>query len=257
MSALNEYFLRLSEEDRILVSHTTDMMNICEKSYSERFSNFLDERQAALTQAVLKERGFVGYSFYGGYENASRKVLGVFPEYCEERKFPISALTFKYRENDKLSHRDFLGVFMSRQIKREMIGDIVVGKGTATAFVYDTVKDMLLSEITKIGSVGVKVEEDNNPNLKVEQAFIEKNGSVSSLRLDSVLAFAAGISRGKAADIIKGGGANVNYCTVESVSYCLESGNIFSVRGFGKFILFSVNGKTKKDRFHITVKKFI
>lgn len=257
MSVHNEYFSKLSEEDRILVSHIADMVNICEKSYCPKFSGFLDERQTALVQAVLNERRFGRYSFYGGYENASRKVLGVFPEFCEDERFPVSALTFKYRENDKLSHRDFLGAFMSRQIKREMLGDIVVGKGTATAFVYDTIKDVLLSEITKIGSVGVKVEEDNDPDLHIEQEFTEKNGSVSSLRLDSVLALAVGISRGKASDLIKGGGVSVNYSVIESVSHSLEAGDVFSVRGFGKFILFSINGKTKKDRFHITVKKYI
>lgn len=257
MSALNEYFSRLSAEDRLLVSHITDMMDICGKSYCPKFSSFLDERQAALAQSALNERGFERYGFYGGYENASRKVLGVFPEYCEDEEYPVSAITFRYRENDKLSHRDFLGAFMSRQIKREMLGDIVVGKGSTTAFVYSTVKDVLLSEITKIGSVGVKSEEDDAPHIEVEQAFTEKNGSVSSLRLDSVLALAAGISRGKAADIIKGSGVTVNYRTVESASCNLDSGDVFSARGFGKFILFSVNGKTKKDRYHITVKKYI
>ena len=257
MSKLNEYYSRLSDEDRILVSHIADMISICEKSYCPKFSVFLDERQTALAQSVINERGFVQYSFYGGYEGASRKVLGVFPEYCGDVKFPVSALTFKYRENDRLSHRDFLGAFMSRQIKREMLGDIVVGNGHTTAFVYDTVRDVLLSEGTKIGSVGIKAEEDDNPDIKAEQAFSEKNGSVSSLRLDSVLALAAGVSRGKAADIVKGGGVTVNYCTVESASYSLKCGDVFSARGFGKFILDSVNGKTKKDRFHITVKKYI
>lgn len=257
MSALNEYFSRLSAEDRLLVSHIADMMDICIKSYCPKFSSFLDERQAALAQSALNERGFERYGFYGGYENASRKVLGVFPEYCEDEEYPVSAITFRYRENDKLSHRDFLGAFMSRQIRREMLGDIVVGKGSTTAFVYSTVKDVLLSEITKIGSVGVKSEEDDSPDIEVEQAFTEKNGSVSSLRLDSVLALAAGVSRGKAADIIKGGGVTVNYRIVESASHSLDSGDVFSARGFGKFILFSVNGKTKKDRYHITVKKYI
>ncbi|MBD5145814.1 MAG: RNA-binding protein [Ruminococcus sp.] len=257
MSALNEYFSRLSAEDRLLVSHIADMADICGKSYRPKFSSFLDERQAALAQSVLNERGFERYGFFGGYENASRKVLGVFPEYCEDEGYPVSAITFRYRESDKLSHRDFLGAFMSRQIKREMLGDIVVGKGSTTAFVYSTVKDVLLSEVTKIGSVGVKSEEVDAPHIEVEQAFTEKNGSVSSMRLDSVLALAAGVSRGKAADIIKGGGVTVNYRNVESASYSLDSGDVFSARGFGKFILFSVNGKTKKDRYHITVKKYI
>ena len=163
MSVLNEYYSRLSSEDRLLVSHIADMMDICGKIYCPKFSSFLDERQAALAQSVLNERGFERYGFYGGYENASRKVLGVFPEYCEDEEYPVSAITFRYRENDKLSHRDFLGAFMSRQIKREMLGDIVVGKGSTTAFVYNTVKAVLLSEITKIGSVGVSPPGPGSP----------------------------------------------------------------------------------------------
>lgn len=256
MSTLNEFFSKLPRDDRVLVSHIMDMADICEKSYTPRFSNFLDERQIALAQSALNGRGFERYSFFGGYAEASRKVLGVFPPYCEE-DYPVSAVVFKYRENDKLSHRDFLGAFMSRQIKRDMLGDIVVGKGSTAAFVYDTVKPVLLSEITKIGSVGVKAFEDENPDIQVVQAFTEKNGTVSSLRLDSVLALAAGISRGKASDIIKGGNVTVNYSTAEVSSMEMNEGDVFSARGFGKFILSSVNGKTKKDRYHITVKKYI
>ncbi len=257
MSTLNEYFSKLPPEDRLLSSHISDMADICEKNFKPRFSVFLDERQIMLAQSVLNGRGFERYSFFGGYDNASRKVLGVFPPYCEEEDFPVSAVDFKYREQEKLSHRDFLGAVMSKQIKREMIGDIVVGKGCTTVFVYDTVKYILLSEIAKIGSVGVKTEENSAPDIKVSQEFSERNGSVSSLRLDSVLALAAGISRGKASDIIKGGNVTVNYSTVGSPSKEMNEGDVFSARGFGKFILFSVNGKTKKDRYHITVKKYI
>lgn len=257
MSALNEYYSKLSYEERILVSHITDMMDICEKSYSPRFSSFLDERQIMLAQSVVNERGFERHRFFGGFEEASRKVLGVFPPYSEEEKFPVSAITFKYRESDRLSHRDFLGAFMSCRIKREMLGDIVVGTGCTTAFVYETVKHTLLSEITKIGSVGVKAEETDSPDIKITQEFTDRIGSVSSLRLDSVLALAAGISRGKVSDIIKGGNVSVNYAVCESASRSMEEGDVFSARGFGKFILFSINGKTKKDRYHITVKKYI
>lgn len=257
MSTLNEYFSKLPPEDRILASHISDMADICEKSYKPRFSNFLDERQIALAQSVLNGRRFERYSFFGGYEGASRQVLGVFPHYCEEEGFPVSAVDFRYRESDKLSHRDFLGAIMSKQIKRDMLGDIIVGTGCATVFVYDTVKYTLLSEITKIGSVGVKAEENVSPEIKIVQEFSEKNGSVSSLRLDSILALAAGISRGKAADVIKGGNVSVNYIVIESPAKEMGEGDVLSARGFGKFILFSVNGKTKKDRYRVTVKKYI
>lgn len=261
MSRLNSYYDKLSYEDRLLVSHFLDMIEICEKSYVPRFSAFLDERQIILAKSFMEEQGCKEYKLYGGYDSASRMVLGVFPEYWEVREnewedFPVSALRFRFRAADKLSHRDFLGSFMSRQIKRNMLGDIIVGSGTAAVIVHDTVKPVLMSEISKIGSVGVSVSEGDISDLHIEQSFTEKSGTVSSLRLDGVISLAAGISREKSASLIKGGYAAVMYETIQSVSYQLSQGDIFSVRGYGKFILHSVNGKTKKDRIHITIKKY-
>ena len=257
MGKLNSYYAKLPEDDRILVSHILDMIEICERSYQPKFSFFLDERQVLLAENVMQEQHYEHYSFYGGYDIASRKVLGVFPPYWDsEEIFPVTALSIKYRESDKLTHRDFLGVFMSRQIKRNMLGDIVVGKGITTVFVYNTVKDMLLSEISKIGSVGVKISETESLDFQVEQSFTEKTGTVSSMRLDSVVSVASGLSREKSANLIKGGNVTVMYNVIETPSYQMSEGEIFSVRGSGKFILFSVNGKTKKDRIHITIKKY-
>ncbi len=257
MSKLNGYYSKLPEDDRILVSHILDMISICEKSFQPKFSYFLDERQIILAESVMKEQKWDNYRMFGGYENASRKVLGVFPEYFETMgDFPISSLAFRYRESDKLTHRDFLGVFMSKQIKRNMLGDIVVENGKTTAFVYDTVKPVLMSEISKIGSVGVKITEESADDLQVEQSFTEKNGTVSSLRLDSIVSLAAGISREKSSNLIKGGGVSVMYSIAESPSFQINEGDTFSVRGFGKFIVFSVNGKTRKDRIHVTIKKY-
>lgn len=257
MGKLNNYYLSLPEEDRLLVSHLLDMIELCEKSYQPRFSYFLNEHEALLAQSVMEEQGCEAYKLYGGYEEASRKILGIFPPYWEdEYSFPISALNIKYRETDKLSHRDFLGVFMSRQIKRDRLGDIIIESGRAVAFVHNSVKDTLIFEISKIGSVGVKITEDKNPVINAEKNFIEKSGTVSSLRLDSIVGMAAGISREKSAMLIKGGNVSVMYSVETSASRQLSEGEIFSVRGHGKFILHSVNGRTKKDRLHITVKKY-
>lgn len=260
MGRANVRLPELSDEDKILASHIQDMTGICEKSRKPRFSAFLDERQIIIAEAVLNSLHWESYRLFGGYEEASRKVLGVFPAYYEAEEgsgeFPITALTFRYRESDKLTHRDFLGAFMATQIKREMLGDIIVSDGRTTAFVYETVSHTLMSEISKVGSVGVKVSEDSEPELNISQSFTERNGTVSSLRLDSIVGMAAGISRGKAVSLIKGGYVSVMYVTEESPSFMLSEGDVFSVRGTGKFLLFSVNGTTKKDRIHITIKKY-
>lgn len=257
MGSFKGHITDLSDDDKVLLSHIKDVVRICEKTHRARFSAFLDERQIMIAGSAMSELGFSGYEFFGGYDGASRKVLGVFPEYYDvKEKFPISALAFKFRDTDKLSHRDFLGSFMSRQIERDMIGDIIVSEGSAVAFVYDTVKQMLLYETDKIGSVGVKVSEDEKPEINAEQSFIEKNCTVSSMRLDCIVSAASGVSRGKAADLIKGGSVSVMYAAAGSPSVTLSEGDIFSVRGFGKYLLYSVNGTTKKGRLHITLKKY-
>ncbi|MCM1480071.1 MAG: YlmH/Sll1252 family protein, partial [Muribaculaceae bacterium] len=191
MGRLNGYYSSLSEEDRLLVSHLLDMLEICEKSYQPRFSCFLNEHEALLAENVMTEQRCEGYRLYGGYEEASRKILGIFPPYWDDTEdFPIAALAFKYREADRLSHRDFLGAFMSKQIKRNVIGDIIIENGSATAFVHSSVKDALMFEISKIGSVGVKVTEVKDPVIHAENNFTEKSGTVSSLRLDSIVGMA-------------------------------------------------------------------
>ena len=98
MGKLNSYYAKLPEDDRILVSHILDMIEICERSYQPKFSFFLDERQVLLAENVMQEQHYEHYSFFGGYDNASRKVLGIFPPYWDsEESFPVTALSIKYR----------------------------------------------------------------------------------------------------------------------------------------------------------------
>lgn len=250
---------RLSGEDALLASHVADMAEICGKKYIPRFSAFLDGRQAAIAESVLNYEGFDNFMFFGGFEGASRVVLGVFPPYseCEKSEFPVKCLAFRYREEDKLTHRDFLGSVMACGINRNMIGDIIVNGGYTAAFVYDSVCGALASEIKKIGSVGVKISVEDEPHIVINEKFSEISGTVSSLRLDCVVSLATRASREKSAQYIRSGNVTVNYDSNVSVSDEMKSGDVFSVRGFGKFILSDIDGKTKKDRLHIRIKKYI
>ena len=78
--------------------------------------------------------------------DAERKMLCVFKEYYqpENSDFPMTCLTFSYRKENKLTHRDFLGAIMALQIKRETVGDIVIGDGTAQIAVSDSVGNVII-----------------------------------------------------------------------------------------------------------------
>ncbi len=74
---------------------------------------------------------------------------------------------------------------MSCRVKREMIGDILVGSGKTVVFVFDTVCDFLVLMIKKIGLVGAELEICDGCNIVVHE-FTEIFGTVASLRLDGV-----------------------------------------------------------------------
>ncbi len=259
MKNVNLSFLgSISDEEKILLNRVMQWADMAEEKYITRFSFFLDERQKMLCDKVLKSVGCENYRFFGGYESAQRTVLGIFPMYCEieETLFPIVPLTFTYRKNDKLTHRDFLGSVMARQISRETVGDIIVADGKSVMFVYKTVaSDVECME--KVGRVGVKISNGFDAGIVPIQNFQEISGTIASLRLDCVLSLALKISREKASALIKATGAEVNHSTVNSADFQLAENDVFSVRKYGKFILDSVGNTTKKNRIHIVIKKYV
>ena len=93
-------------ETELFKARIKDTADICIKSSSPKYLGFLTAAEAVLAEQVLKNAP-CRTSFYGGYDGAERVMLGCFPDWMEEDAFPISALTFKYREIDILSHRDF------------------------------------------------------------------------------------------------------------------------------------------------------
>lgn len=251
--------VHLHDEDKNLISRLSDMIKFCNEKNIIKYSHFFDERQQQIVMSYLKKENFENYLLYGGYENAERCVLGLFPQYSEKStaNFPITPLSFKYRKEDILSHRDFLGALMSKQIKRSMLGDIIINDGSAVVFVYNTVSSAILIETEKIGSVGVNVSTDDNPIIEKIENFSEITGTVSSLRLDSIISLSLRLSREKAVQLIKNTGVGVNFELKYSPDFHINEGDKFSVKGYGKFILSSVNGRTKKDRIYICIKKYI
>ena len=106
-------------------------------------------KSTEILKAVSAAAGFSSWRLYGGFPEAERKVAGFFPDYVEPDgldMFPIMPLTAHFREQDKLSHRDFLGSLMGLRISRELVGDILVGNGMAVFFVLEKAAPVLLDE---------------------------------------------------------------------------------------------------------------
>lgn len=239
-------------DDKLLLSKAEDVIYLSEKRNTPCFLGFLTSHEK---QVIIDNiHGIDETCFYGGYENAERTIFGANAESTDD--FPIVPVEFTYRECDILSHRDFLGAMMSLGITRESIGDILVNKGRAVAFVKHDIADFVLSQIDKVGSKGVKVSKFLGDDLPLSENFEMLEFSVASLRLDVIISAVCSLSRDKSTKLITAENVSVNHYIQTNVSKTLQEGDCFTIRKYGKFVFTEILGYTKKGRIRISVKHF-
>lgn len=241
--------LSVRESVRLRVN---DLLAVSSKRSRAGYTAFLNEVEQRYARELLEERG-EPFCFWGGADECIRKMLCVYPENGVEG-FPIYSLTFSFRSTDSLTHRDFLGSFLSLGIGREQIGEILTADGYAIVFCTKTAYS-LISELTKIGRTGVSVEVGITkplPKLK----FTEQCIVVASMRADCVVSAISGLSREKSADYIKAGRFSLNYEACTNVSKALTQDDVLTLRGYGKFVLTEEIAETKKGRLRLQLKKY-
>ena len=236
------------------------MIQLAEKTQYPHFIGFLNMHEQAVLSTVLVGKRKLNYRFFGGYEQSERSILAVADnsDTIEDYYFPIAGITFRYKSEFSLTHRDFLGAVMALGIKRETIGDILVADGFAVMFVKEEIRDYLITQIRQIGKVGIISGIWNgNPNdLPVKKDFEPLHCTVSSARLDSIVSAIVPLSREKSAAIIRQGAVFLNSMQINDVSRSVKSGDIISIRGKGKFRIEEFSGITKKGRLKAVVKKY-
>ena len=240
----------------LLPARINDTAELCEKTCTPKYLGFLTSAEAALARNILKNAR-VRNDFFGGYEAAERVILGCFPDWAEDFPYPISPLTVSFRKADVLSHRDILGSLMALGIKRETVGDILIEEGRAVAFVSDDVKEYILDQVEKIGRVGVNITDGCTFPLPEGDKLEEFSGTAASDRLDCVAAAFCGLSRSKVCELIAAGLITVNSVPVSKPTKSVAAGDVISVRGKGRYIAVSLDGRTKKDRIVLKYNKYI
>lgn len=248
------------EKEYFLVS-VRNLFTLADKQYCPKFSAFMTEEEQALAQplaAKLSRNTGMEIRFWGGYEGAVRVMLGVFPEGfpVETEDFPIVGYTARCRASDKLEHRALLGSLMAQQIRREMLGDLIPGMGSAVIFADERIEKVLATQIDRIGTIGVRMEKGFEP-IDTSQRFVEVRGTLMSLRLDAAVALLAGTGREKAARMIREGLVSVGHVEEKDVSRKLKEGDVLVIRHTGKFRLRETGGLTKRGRTVVLFDQYV
>lgn len=238
-------------EDKLLLSKAYDAIELSERIGSPRFLGFLNEHESMYLRDHLPSRADI--RFFGGYEDAVRLMLGAS---AEESDFPIVALEMRYKEEFDLRHRDFLGSLMGLGIRRDTVGDILTDKGRCVIFVREDVAPFILSQVEKIGRVGVKVGYADPDALPARELVKERVITLSSLRLDAFVAHVTNLSREKAVRLIKNEMVMVDHVTRTSADHPLKEGSTVTIRKYGKFVLSGSLGESRKGKLRVSVKHY-
>ncbi len=244
----------------LLRSRVEDALSLCERRNMPVFYGFLDEAEQQLARSLLRAYDAACVSFYGGHDEAERRILGIFPAYMPPDKaaFPLVRLVLSYRVQSRpLTHRDFLGTLLSLGVKRETVGDILCGDGLAVVFLREEIAPFVREQMTKVGGVGVTLREDYAGPLPAAHTYRPLEDTVASARLDAIVKALARTSREQAASLIVGGMVSLNHTVTEDVSHRVEAPCTVSVRGVGRFVVDRLGPLTKKGRLVLTARKCI
>lgn len=224
-----------------------------------KYLGFFNEQEASAVLSFLQGTAGVSYSLWSGYPQGERVMLGIFPaeDAPSTEGFPIEAVSFVYRQQDSLTHRDFLGALMALGIERSTVGDIVVGNGRTTVFLHSNIADYCQSQISKIGAVGVRVQAAEPEALCLAPRFEEKSTTIASARLDNVVCAVCNTSRAHAAEWIADGLVALDGLITTKGTKQLSGGCKLSVRGRGKFVIVDLEQQTRKGRLVLQYKKYI
>ncbi len=247
--------------DKYLRSRLGDCLLRAEERFTPEFIGFLDERETAVLCAELEHVRLrdVTWRFYGGYEDAERVMLGVFPAAfpVENTDFPLDSVAFHYRRQANISHRDVLGSLIGCGIKREKIGDILCTESLAIVFIQRDLLSFVANTIERVGREGVKVQAPYDGELPIQRSFRTIRATVASARLDCVLKALLGVSREQAVKQIEAALVSVNHRQQESVSLPIKEQDVISVRGVGRFIVDEISSVTKKGRLVLAARQYV
>lgn len=246
--------------DAELAARLVDLAESVLRSRKYKISEFLDPYGFSIAETIAAHYERLTLETDGGFPGAERvKAAFAYEEFPGKMDFGLSALSVtvdvRYYQ---ISHRDVLGAVLGLGIKRELVGDIIMG-GRGCQIVCDSaMADFISSNLTKIGAAPVEIEPLALTEIAPrEERVKEIKTTVASLRLDVVAAAGFGTSRTKMAGEIAADKLKINWQDAKNTSQAIKAGDIISMRGRGRVEVCEVLGQTKKGRISIQLKRYI
>ena len=220
------------------------------------FTPFLDPAECEEAEAAAKRAG-ARTAFWGGYADAERRVCA-FYDWEEPEEYPIACLEIGWNQKfDKApAHRDLLGALMGLGFERDRAGDIVLGRDRAWVFASPELAPYIQANLTEAGRAHLKISPVAPEDIAIEPEGTSIRETVSSLRLDAIMAAGWDLSRSQASEVIRSGRVRVNFRLCEKPDRDMAEGDLISARGLGRLRFERDEGATRKGRLAVRLIRY-
>ena len=251
----------MEKEEKLILNKILDKIHLCNIRNQIQHTNFFNEEEQSKIEKFLKTNKCNNYIWQGGYENAERKMLIIYPnkilEYTNKEEIEkledgikVIRIILPIENRGKYEHPVYLGAIMKLGIEREKIGDILVSENGADIIIEQTIEKFLISnlcELTRFSKAKMQIIETKDIEIpQIEPKII--NITVASMRIDNIVAELAKCSRKIASQYIESECVYINHEVVLKDSKEVKEGDKITIRGKGRFIIVEKLRNTRKDR---------
>ena len=157
-----------------------------------------------------------------------------------------------------LSHREVLGSLMSLGIDRKLIGDILITDKQVQIIAKKEISGFIVQNFLRAGRVKLSFEVSEIENLQEPEKNIKEiSGTIKTLRRDSVISLAFGVSRANAKEYINGSKVFVNDKNILKSDFSVKEGDKLTLRGKGKAFLKEIGDLSRKERIFVKIDRYI
>ena len=259
------------KETKLLEHRFIELSRIAFEREIVTYSDFLNLNDQNILHTLPKNKLYSRYILFGGYDMAERQMAAFIPEALslrygvsditpKEIDYPFCAVKIEpknKRFSEDLTHRDFLGSILNLGIDRSKTGDILVTEDSALLFINKDLVSVVTEDLTRVRHTVIDSSVINLDMINYTPDFQQIKGTVSSVRLDSLLPLAFSSSRSKLSGLIEGAKVFVNGKLITNNGYQVKEGDLISVRGLGKFRFEEAGKLTKKNRISVTIQKYV
>lgn len=252
MDSILQHFRK---DEQPFIENTIGWIREVENVYVPKLTDYLNPRERYIVQTLAQNSDLL-VSKDGAFLNAERMRMLIYPNYYEPAVEDYRVAVFKIKYATKfmtLEHKDVLGSLMALGIDRSKFGDIQIAEEEVQFAVTAELKDYMLANFTTVGKAKISITEvtDKSELIMSSEQWLESTQIVSSMRLDVVIAALTSFSRQKAVALIRGDKVRINWASENNVAAELFEEDVLSIRGFGRFKVIAIEGRTKKDKIRL------